>query len=116
MGEISLIDVATEVLTIHKNWNFHFKGDSPSDYCMHAFPQLWGSTSTGFEGIGGCAMTEQMTYVFIGKKSELCHVFFGSRLAYTCVATDAFISDVYKCDVCGQWDCKKKYSVVKIGG
>lgn len=46
-----------------------------------AFPQSWSSTSLGFGGIGGQAITSAQTVVVQGPQFDCC-VYFGKRLAY----------------------------------
>lgn len=52
-----------------------------SDLDWWSFPQSWGSTSLGFGGIGGQAITAAQTTVVRGPGTDCC-VYFGSRLAY----------------------------------
>lgn len=46
------------------------------------FPQMWGSTTTGFGGIGGAAMTSTYTTVIECEATQTCAVYFGGRFAY----------------------------------
>lgn len=52
------------------------------EFVAYAFPQMWGSTSLGFGGIGGQAMTEAYTTVIIDRVSDQAGVFFDEKLAY----------------------------------
>ena len=59
------------------------------DFKIETFPQIWGSTCTGFditEGgkatVGGCAMTTEYTTVVHEWKTETYLVFFGDRPCY----------------------------------
>lgn len=52
------------------------------EFVAYVFPQVWGSTSLGFSGIGGQAMTEAYTTVIIDRVSDQAGVFFNERLAY----------------------------------
>lgn len=49
---------------------------------MYMFPQVWGSTALGFEGIGGCALTTAYTVVVCDEENKLYGVFFDERPAY----------------------------------
>lgn len=50
---------------------------------VHSFPQTWGSTALGYDGIGGSAMTTAQTIVLYNSKANIVRVYFGSdRLAY----------------------------------
>jgi len=52
------------------------------DQCqIFLFKQVWGSTSLGFGGIAGQAMTSAFTTVVIGPVGDAC-VYFGCRFAY----------------------------------
>lgn len=52
------------------------------EFLMYVFPQTWGSTALGFEGIGGQAITSAYTTVVIDELFGWSGVFFGERLAY----------------------------------
>lgn len=107
MGELNLRDMAIELLSIDRNFYNYVKEPYKtriSDFELYTFVQMWGNTSGGFEGIGGSAMTNQRTYVFvpvpnIGK--ENCLVFFGGRFAYCVPYSEKFMKDVINQDVAG---------------
>jgi predicted Fe-S protein YdhL (DUF1289 family) len=46
------------------------------------FPQTWGSTATGYGGIGGSAMTSAYTIIVCYKMTTYCVYFGCGRLAY----------------------------------
>lgn len=48
----------------------------------YAFPQTWGSTSLGFDGIGGQAITRAQTVVVLSENGAAV-VYFGGRFAYS---------------------------------
>ena len=105
MGELNLVGVAREVLAIHEEFGYHLKSSDSriSDFEMETFTQIWGSTTGGFGGIGGCAMTTQRTYVFIPMGvDENCQVYFGDRYAYSVPYSSKFIDDVKKHQVEGR--------------
>lgn len=65
------------------------------DFDVYVFEQTWGSTALGFGGIGGQAMTNENTYVFIPLNCDQpCFVYFGSRFAYKVEYSDIFMNDV----------------------
>lgn len=94
-------------------------------YELYTFEQLWGNTSGGFEGWGGCAMTDatlgerhpcrpldcgsrdvlspQRTYVFIPEVGfdNICYVYFGGRFAYSVPYSDEFMQDIKKHSIAG---------------
>ena len=82
-----------------------------TDFSGSMFFQIWGNTSGGFEGIGGCAMTVQRTWVFLPKvDNEDIHVYFGSRYAYSIPKDNkAFMKDLVKNSIAGVGEYKRKY-------
>ena len=64
---------------------------------MYMFPQTWGSTSLGFGGIGGQAITTAYTVVVNDYHDGYCSVFFGNQLAYLIKnPNQAFYEDMKK--------------------
>lgn len=99
MGDLSLTKMALELLQINENFCCYVQEPTKikvSDFELHTFVQVWGSTARGFPGIGGQTMTAQRTYVFIPVycEKEKCLVFFGSRFAYAVPYSQKFIEDV----------------------
>ena len=67
---------------------------------MYMFPQTWGSTSLGFGGIGGQAMTTAYTVVVNDYNDGYCSVFFGDQLAYLIKnPNQLFYEDMKKCSM-----------------
>lgn len=72
------------------------------DLDVEVFPQLWGSTCTGFDvckdgspAIGGCAMTKAYTCVFHEPISNTYFVFVDGRICYQVDnATPKFLKDL----------------------
>ena len=58
-------------------------GYDKQDITIKVFEQMWGNTSCGFEGVGGCVMTTQMTYVIYSRQFKSYHIFFDGKLAYS---------------------------------
>lgn len=52
------------------------------EFDLYMYPQWWGSTALGFEGIGGQALTQAYTTVIVDEKTNYAGVFFEERLAY----------------------------------
>ena len=70
------------------------------DFDMYTFEQVWGSTSLGFGGIGGQAMTTARTYVFVPiNGSRTCFVYFAGKFAYKVNYSEKFMEDVSKCNM-----------------
>ena len=66
-----------------------------NDFEIHIFEQTWGSTALGFGGMGGQAMTDARTYVFIPvTANQKCFVYFAGRFAYAVPYSETFIKDV----------------------
>lgn len=76
---------------------------------VFVFEQVWGSTSLGFDGIGGSTMTSAWTHVvstYYGKH----HVFFNGRHAYTVdSANEKFMDDLMKQNMKSVNDAMKCY-------
>ena len=112
MGGLSLTQMAIELLQINDDFGRRLmspRRHTISDFELYTFNQVWGNTSGGFEGIGGCAITTQRTYVFVPKGcAENCLVYFGGRYAYSVPYSEAFMSDVVNSCVAGL-SSKNKY-------
>lgn len=62
------------------------------------FPQTWGSTSIGFGGLGGAAMTTAYTVVLTVHGTEFA-VYFGGRFAYLVSTTEALLYAKFQADL-----------------
>lgn len=49
----------------------------------YSFPQTWPSTSLGFGGVGGQALTTAQTDVFVFNDAKLAVIYWAGRFAYT---------------------------------
>ena len=69
----------------------------PSSLRVFSHPQVWPSTSCGFGGIGGSAMTEAQTVVFMlhQEGAHYASVFHGTRYAYTVKLTGPDVTKFY---------------------
>ena len=111
MNEFSLTHMAMELLKINEDLPYRFKNvyTKVADFEMYDFEQTWGSTSLGFSGIGGSALTSARTYVFVPAQCEEdCFVYFAGRFAYSVPYSSKFIEDVAKGNVAAQHE-KGKY-------
>ena len=87
------------------------------DFKIETFPQLWGSTCTGFditEGgkatIGGCAMTMEYTTVVHEGITETYLVFFGDKACYTVHnPTKEFYEDLKERNLASLSKSKERY-------
>ena len=73
------------------------KEDYPSNqiFCQ-AFPQLWGSTALGYDGIGGSAMTTADTIIIFINNGPVRVYFASDKLAYEIKnPNNIFWKDVY---------------------
>ena len=78
------------------------KGERPDadDFDMYVFEQAWEDTTTAFGGIGGQAITEAFTIVFVPKYvNQKCIVYINGRYAYSCDYNKAFKEDLINCDM-----------------
>ena len=93
-----LTQMARELLSIEADISYRFNKHGKTwvdDFEMFTFVQTWGSTACGFGGIGGQAMTDCRTYVFIPQvDGEDCFVYFGGRFAYKVPYSRVFMDDV----------------------
>lgn len=72
-----------------------FRRPRENEVDVVSFPQIWGSTTLGFGGLGGAAMTSAQTTVVSMHSPPAAAVYFGSRLAYCLDApNDRFASDL----------------------
>lgn len=100
-----LTETAKELLIMEGDLPFRFdytEEPNPSidDFDMHIFPQVWGSTALGFGGVGGQAMTEARTYVFIPVSCwQKCFVYFAGRFAYAVPYSEVLMEDIRKQNV-----------------
>lgn len=106
MNKLNLISISKDILNIelymnnqeeYKNGNWEIK----------IFQQWWGNTSGGFEGIGGSALTRQMTYVIHNNIDA--YVFFSGRFAYKIKINNNFINDLANENIAGRETYKKCY-------
>lgn len=111
----NLTEMAIELLYIEQCFRNRFSliyTPNLNEYDFYTFEQMWGNTSGGFQGIGGCAITTQRTYVFIPKDSidnNTCFVFFGGNFAYQVQKSKEFLRDVKNENIAGVRDYKNKY-------
>ncbi len=87
------------------------------DFDVIVFPQIWGSTATGFDvtedgqaAVGGCAMTKEYTTIVYEKCTETYVVFFGGRACYKVTnAKDAFFEDMRERNMASLSEAREKY-------
>jgi hypothetical protein len=107
VNELNLRGIAIELLIIDRDFHFYLKEPSKnrvSDFELYTFEQTWGNTSGGFEGIGGSAMTNQRTYVFVpttATEKEECLIFFGARFAYHAPYNETLRKDLINHNMAG---------------
>ena len=94
-----LVGMAREVLAIENDlpYRFDYAEERPTidDFELYTFKQTWGSTALGFGGIGGQAMTEARTYVFVPVTcNQKCFVYFAGRFAYKADYCKALVEDI----------------------
>lgn len=87
------------------------------DFDVECFPQIWGSTCTGFDiapdgspAIGGAAMTKEYTTVIHEAVTDCYCVFFGETPCYKVTnANQKFYEDLLKRNMASLSVAKKKY-------
>lgn len=70
--------------------------------------QMWSSTTCGFNGFGGSAMTRAYTVVIMSPDQRECVVFHNMRFAYCTKVTDEVWADIQKQDLKGAVDYLKE--------
>lgn len=81
------------------------------------FPQIWGSTCTGFDvtedgspAWGGCAMTKEYTTVFHELLTDTYIIFFGEKMCYKVTnANTEFYEDLQKRQMASLSEAKRRY-------
>lgn len=89
----------------------------PIELNVDVFPQVWGSTCTGFDvcpdgspAISGCAMTKEYTTVVSENRTGFHVVFFGDRPCYKVSdAKDAFFEDMKDRNMAGLKMAMERY-------
>lgn len=87
------------------------------DFTLEVFPQMWGSTCTGFDvtengepTVGGCAMTEEYTIVIHERTTDCYCVFFGEQPCYKVTnANKDFYDDLKNHCMASLSEAKKRY-------
>lgn len=95
-----LVGMAREILAIEADlpYRLDYSEERPSidDFELYTFNQTWGSTALGFGGIGGQAITQARTYVFVPTTcNQKCFVYFAGRFAYKADWCDSLREDIY---------------------
>ena len=81
------------------------------------FPQIWGSTCTGFDvtedgspTLGGCAMTKEYTTVLHELATDIYIIFFGEKMCYKVTnANVEFFVDLKKRHMASLSEAKRRY-------
>lgn len=87
------------------------------DFSLDVFPQMWGSTCTGFDvtengepTIGGSAMTEEYTVVIHERTTDSYCVFFGEQPCYKVTNANAdFYDDLKNHRMASLSEAKQRY-------
>ena len=94
-----LVGMAREILAIESDlpYRLNYTEERPSidDFELYTFNQAWGSTALGFGGIGGQAITNARTYVFVPVTcNQKCFVYFAGRFAYQADYCNSLVEDI----------------------
>lgn len=79
---MKLLKMATQIIDIANDLRYRLGSVDFDNGDLYDFDQTWASTTLGFGGVGGSAMTTERTYVFIPDNINTAYVYFGSRFAY----------------------------------
>ncbi|RDY21425.1 hypothetical protein [Criibacterium bergeronii] len=90
---------------------------SPPEFDLITFPQIWGSTCTGFDltsdglpAVSGSAMTKEYTTVAHELKTDVYYIFFGGRPCYKVTeAGKNFFSDLNSRNMASLSKAKDRY-------
>lgn len=101
-----LVDMAVELLRIQQDFCYHLNNGQkyrPEHFDLYTHVQMWGNTSGGFCGMGGCAMTAQRVYVFVPTMDdEDCQVYFGGAFGYKVPYSEVFMADLREHNIAGK--------------
>jgi hypothetical protein len=99
-----IVHIAKQLLNINDDIQFRFDFSKDNrritidDFELHIFEQTWSSTALGFGGVGGDAITNEYTYVFVPIYcNQNCFVYFGSQYAYQAEYNSVFKEDLTNC-------------------
>lgn len=86
--------------------------ESPNEsFNIESFTQMWSNTSGGNEGIGGSAMTSQLTVVLWNEKRAF--IFFdgnyGYKIRFSLANKELFFKDLHDKNIAGAISQKKRY-------
>lgn len=90
---------------------------SPPEFNLITFPQIWGSTCTGFDltsdgqsVISGSAMTKEYTTIAHELKTDVYYIFFGNRPCYKVTeAGKNFFDDLKHHQMASLSEAKERY-------
>ena len=101
----------------HQLFSNEKKNNPLLDITLIIFPQIWGSTCTGFDVMpdgepvfSGCSMTKEYTTIVYVKPIDIYVVFFGNKPAYTVSnPNELFLSDLTNRNMAPVSQAKKRY-------
>jgi hypothetical protein len=77
---------------------------------MHMTKKTWGSTSCGWGGMGGAAMTSAYTLVFENHWGQAAFVYWGGKLAYICHMDEMY--QATKTSLPGLDSCEQRLNII----
>ena len=97
-----------------KTWLTESEARECNEFDIHIFSQMWGSTSCGWGGMGGAAMTASYTIVIENKWSGFACVFYSGQLVYICEMDDAYKEYQQKSyrGLPGLYECRNKLTIL----
>ena len=99
-----------QILSVQKTMSDYEEIDTNigfNDWWVEIFPQVWGNTSGGMEGIGGCALTVQNTCVVYN--DEYVYVFFNGQFGYVVNMNSVVKKDITDKSMAGKSKYKDRY-------
>lgn len=85
-----------------------------ADIDMHVVKQIWSSTSCGWGGIGGAAMTNAYTVIIVNYQMKAMFVYWSGKLAYIAHLNDKVdkVESMRYVKMPGLSDCNKVLDII----
>lgn len=79
-----------------------------ADIDVHIVQEMWGSTSCGWGGMGGSAMTNSYSIIVFNRRNNLAFIYWDGILAYIIKAEDMKPNERGVFRTCGLWELSKE--------
>lgn len=106
----SFLHVDSPMIEYEWKGEVHQRKVREEDIDVIYFKQMWGSTSLGFGGIGGSAMTQAYTTVIL--LQDRAYIYFGGDFCYSCKIDEQFLEFLKTRSMPGVHE-QKRYPLLK---